>query len=441
MYKLIENHITQNLPFLKESKTLIAISGGVDSVVLAYLSHKLNLNIALAHCNFNLRGKESDADEDFVFKLAEELNLEVFVEHFDTEKYAKESKQSIQMAARELRYNWFDELAKQLQFDYILTGHHADDNLETFLINLTRGTGLEGLTGIPEVNNKFVRPLLPFSREQIETFAKDNVISWRNDSSNASTKYLRNKLRHDVIPILKEINPNLLQSFQNTLNNLSDTADIIEESTATVLKQAIETKDSESIAYKISEFKKLKNPKAYLFEAFKTYGFTEWDDVANLLDAQSGKQVFSRTHRLIKDRSHFLLSKIPPEIIEGDIKQDVSILENDDKVEIPLGTLFLEEVEAVLDKSPNTIYVDKELLKYPLILRKKTEGDIFYPLGMKGKKKLSKYFKDEKLSLLDKENTWLLCSGDAIVWVVNRRADNRYRVTEKTKNILKIKLD
>ena len=435
MLNHFKTHIENRLGFLNQSKILIAISGGLDSVVLTHLCHKLGLNIALAHCNFNLRGNESDADEDFVLQLAENLELEVFVERFDTELYAKDNKRSIQMAARELRYTWFAELAEQLKFDYILTAHHADDKLETFIINFTRGTGLEGLKGIPEVNDKFVRPLLSFSSKDIETCAQENNMKWREDSSNKSVKYLRNKLRHEVIPILKEINPSLLQSFQSTLSNLNDTADIIEESTNAVLKRAIETIDENHVAFKISEFKNVNNPKAYLFEIFKDYGFTEWNDVVDLLDADTGKQVFSNTHRLIKNRNQLLLSKI-----QLNDYQEILISEADKKKQTTLGILFFDETDAVLEPSLNCIYVDKALLKFPLTLRNKKEGDVFYPLGMSGKKKVSKYFKDERLSLLDKENTWLLCSGDHIIWVVNRRADNRFRVTENTKHILKIEL-
>jgi tRNA(Ile)-lysidine synthase len=435
MLNQLKKHIENDLNFLNQGKLLIAISGGVDSVVLTYLMHQLKLDVALAHCNFNLRGNESDADEAFVLNLAEKLDLEVFVQQFDTDKYAIDNKLSIQMAARELRYIWFEELSEQLGFDYILTGHHADDNLETFLINFTRGTGLEGLTGIPEVNGKFVRPLLHFSSDSIVAFAKGNNIKWRDDSSNASVKYLRNKLRHEVIPILKDINPSLLQSFQSTLSNLKDTADIVEESTNAVLKRAIETIDDNHIAFKISEFKKVNNPKAYLYTIFKDYGFTEWNDVGDLLDAETGKQVHSSTHRLIKNRKHLLLTEIHRELSET-----ISISECNKQVETPFGILFFDEANAVFGKKNHIIFVDKNLLKFPLIVRKYNEGDLFYPLGMTGKKKVSKYFKDEKLSLLDKENTWLLYSGDDIVWVINRRADNRFRVTENTKNILKIEL-
>ena len=433
MLNKFNTHINSKLSFLKEGRLLIAISGGIDSVVLTHLFNDLGLNVALAHCNFNLRGDESDADEAFVLELAENLDLEVFIESFDTEIYAKKHKQSIQMAARVLRYNWFEELAEQLQFDYILTAHHADDNLETFLINFTRGTGLEGLTGIPEVNEKFVRPLLPFSSENIEAYAKEHKIKWREDSSNKSVKYLRNKLRHEVVPILKEINPSLLKSFQNTLDNLNDTADIVEESTNAVLKRAIETIDEYHIAFKISEFKKVNNPKAYLFEVFKDYGFTEWLDVLDLLDAETGKQVFSQTHRLIKNRKHLLLSEINFEVSET-----ISISEHEKQVETPFGALFFDDADAILSKRTHIIFVDKDTLEFPLSIRKHKEGDVFYPLGMTGKKKVSKYFKDEKLSLIDKENTWLLCSGEDVVWVINRRADSRFRVTDNTKQILKI---
>lgn len=428
-------HIAEKLNFLNNNKLLIAISGGLDSVVLTELCHKLNLNISLAHCNFNLRGKESDADEDFVLQLAEDLDVEVFIENFDTKGFAKDNKRSIQMAARELRYAWFEELADQLKFDYILTAHHADDNLETFLINFTRGTGLEGLTGIPEVNNKFVRPLLPFSREQLEQYAKEDRIKWREDRSNASIKYLRNKLRHDVIPVLKEINPSLLQSFQNTTNHLNDVSDIVDATMDDFLNKTIESMDKKEVKFRISEFKKLKNPSAYLYQTFKEFGFTQWQDMLDLLDAETGKQIFSSTYRLIKNREFLLLSEI-----NNEKSLSISVLETDKKVETLFGSLLFDEVDAVANNEPNIIYVDKALLEFPLTIRKWQEGDVFYPFGMLGKKKLSKYFKDEKLSLIDKENVWLLCSQNDIVWVINRRADNRFRVTDITKDKLKIQL-
>ncbi|WP_242132425.1 tRNA lysidine(34) synthetase TilS [Aestuariivivens marinum] len=436
MFELFKNHIDSHLPFLREGKLLVAISGGLDSVVLTHLCHKLKLNIALAHCNFNLRGDESDSDETFVLDLAEDLYLEVFVESFDTKAYAKTHKCSIQMAARELRYHWFSELAEQLNFDYILTAHHADDNLETFLINFTRGTGIEGLMGIPKVNGKFVRPLLMFSSTDIENYAITNTLEWKNDSSNQSAKYLRNKLRHQVVPVLKEINPSLLQSFSTTLNNLTDVSIIVSNSIDDFLTKAIERITENEIWFRIAAFKKQNAPGAYLYQVFKDYGFTEWNDVLNLLDAQPGKQLFSNTHRLIKDREYLLLTEINVQ----NQQKSITIPEYDNEIHTPIGMLSFNVVKEILKEDLNTIYVDAELLKFPLIIRKKQEGDYFYPLGMTGKKKLSKYFKDEKLSLLDKEDTWLLCSGDSIVWVVGRRADNRFRVNKNTSKIFKITL-
>src|SRR5210317_735101 len=213
MLSTFKYHLIQKLPFLKESKLLIAVSGGLDSVVLVHLCKQTHLNITLAHCNFKLRGLESDKDEAFVFDLGESLDLEVFTQSFNTVSYASKNKLSIQMAARKLRYQWFEDLCNQLEFDYILTAHHADDNLETFLINLSRGTGLEGLTGIPELNNNTVRPLLPFSRQELEAFATTNALTWREDSTNLETKYLRNKIRHEVVPVLKGINPQIIKNF------------------------------------------------------------------------------------------------------------------------------------------------------------------------------------------------------------------------------------
>jgi tRNA(Ile)-lysidine synthase len=438
MLKTFKKHIETNLEFLTESRSVIAISGGVDSVVLAHLCSNMNLNFALAHCNFNLRGEESNADEDFVLELADQFDVEVFVQNFDTQAYADKNKRSIQMAARELRYDWFNELAEQLQFDYILTAHHADDNLETFLINFTRGTGLNGLTGIPIINENIVRPLLPFSRELIETYATENNISWREDSSNSTRKYLRNKLRHEVVPILKEINPQLLDSFQSTIENLNDTADIVEESLNAVAKRAITTIDDNGISYKVSEFKKVSNPKAYVFEMFKDFGFTQWNDIVDLLDAQSGKQVLSNSYRLIKHRENLILTKHKYNDINSVTLSAVEVRSG--HLETPLGQLTFEIVDGVSKTSTDIIYLDNDKIVFPLELRTWKEGDYFHPQGMKGRKKISKYLKDEKLSLVEKENTWLLTSNNEIVWVVGRRGDSRFGVNPKTDSILKIEL-
>ena len=435
MLKAFQKHINQNLPFLKESKLLIAISGGLDSVVLTHLCHKAELNFALAHCNFSLRGSESDNDEAFVLQLAEDLNVEIFIECFDTETYAKTHKLSIQMAARELRYDWFYELSEQLKFDYILTAHHADDNLETFLINIARGTGLDGLTGIPETNEQLVRPLIPFSRAEIENFAKDNQMSWQEDSSNASSKYVRNALRHNVIPKLKEIKPEWLQNFQKTQSHLQGSKAIIEDALARIQKKVVSV-ENDIISFNIKKLKKLSNTEAYLYELLKDFGFTEWNDVYHLLEAQSGKQIFSPTHRLLKDREYLILTETPTE----ENHEDIVIAEATKQVSLPLGTLFFDEADSLIEKRSDEILVDKDLLNFPLTVRKWQKGDYFYPLEMQGKKKLSKFFKDEKLSLVAKEKIWVLCSNYDIIWIINYRADNRFKVTNSTKQSLKIKL-
>lgn len=433
MRQKFKQHISKSFPFLKDSKLLLAISGGLDSVVLMHLCNQLKLNISLAHCNFKLRNEESDLDEFFVKKIAQISSNQIFNIFFETEKIAKEQQISIQIAARELRYNWFQELAKKQHFDYILTAHHLDDALETFLINLTRGSGLEGFTGIPSKNGNIIRPLLPFSRAEILKYATENKLEWREDSSNASTKYVRNKIRHQVIPVLKEINPNVLSSFENTLQFLQETEQIIEDKIEETSAEIISKKD-ELHFFDVSKINKLSNPKAYLYQLLKKYHFSEWDNIFNLLSAQTGKQVFSKTHVLLKDREFLILSEIPSE----KTSQKIEILEHQSEIIYPIFLAFEVNLSKIIEKK-NTISVNKKLLKYPLIVRKWENGDYFYPLGMQGKKKVSKYFKDEKFSLLEKEKTWLLCdANNEIIWIVNYRQDRRFLATKEDENSMQI---
>jgi len=436
MLQKFREHIYYNFPFLKDKKLLIAISGGLDSVVLTQLLYKLNYNITLAHCNFQLRGKESDLDELFVRNISQNTCNQIFNVKFHTEKYSKENKISTQIAARELRYNWFQEIIIKHQFDFILTAHHADDNLETFLINLTRGSGLDGFTGIPKINGNIVRPLLPFSREEILIYANENKLDWREDASNASTKYIRNKIRHQITPILKEINPSLLNSFQKTIENLEQSQQIIEDKVIDLSKEIIK-KENEILKFNIDKIHQLSNPKAYLYQFLKEYNFTEWNDVYHLLFAQSGKQVFSKSHKLLKDRDFLILSKNKYSNV---LETSFEINQNTTKITKPIHLTF----EVVKEKSSlkkETIYVDKNLLNYPLKIRKWRNGDFFYPTGMQGKKKLSKFFKDEKFSLLEKENTWLLCNfDDSIIWIINYRQDRRLSAKKDTNNIVQINL-
>ena len=431
MVQKFKEHVAAAMPFLNGKKLLLACSGGLDSVVLAHLCKALKFDFALAHCNFSLRGTESDGDEDFVRELASTFEIDVYVKQFDTEQYAEEQRLSVQMAARELRYKWFDELLQSKRYDYVLTAHHADDSLETFLINLSRGTGIEGLSGIPQVNGNVVRPLLPFSRNEIIEYAKSESIQWREDSSNTSVKYLRNKIRHEIVPGIKELNPTFLQNFQHTQHHLRQINDLVNNH-LNELKSKLFQQRKDKVQIKIAELQKLQPLDAYLYGLFNGYGFSEWSDVKDLLAAESGKQVFSKTHRLIKDRQSLILAKIERKESEAfEIHSDKAI------DELPIK-ISLEDVETFEKQGQNVVFLDKEKLNFPLVLRNWKKGDYFYPFGMKGKKKLSKFFKDEKMDLISKEKQWLLCSGDDIVWIVGRRADERFKVDDSTMKILKI---
>src|SRR5690606_18823898 len=345
---------------------------------------------------------------------------------------ALKRKISVQMAAWELRYPCFKELRASLGSHYVLTAHHAVDDLESFFINLVRGTGLEGLTGIPPQNEFILRPLLIFSRESIESFAKNHRLSWREDSSNASSKYLRNKLRHDLIPVLREMNPQLLDSFKKTQSHLKQSSNLIEDYISAIFPRvAKETRYGYS--FNINMLNTLPHTREVLYELFRTFGFTEWEDVYHLLEAQPGKVVLSKTHRLIKDREELLLTQIP---VEQELQFPIS--EEEEVVMLPIGTFHIEQVEQVTEVDKHCIYVDKAKLHYPLLVRNWRLGDYFYPFGMEGKKKLSKFFKDNKLSLPEKENCWVLCSNGRIIWVVDQRADGRFSVEQGTTEIIKI---
>ena len=429
-----QNHLNKNFTFLKDKKLFLAVSGGIDSMVLTNLFYQLNYEITVLHCNFSLRENESDDDENFVKSFCEIKNIPIFTQKFDTEKFALDYKLSIQLAARKLRYDWFYEQLEILKYDFIITAHHLDDRLETFLINFSRGTGLDGLTGIPEQNDKIIRPLLPFSRQEIEEFANSNSIKWREDSSNLSNKYLRNKLRHDVIPILKEMQPNLLSSFENTLLNLKQVQSLVNDASRLIYNDVVEEVDC-LVKINLKKILQLPNYQAYLYQWLSPYNFKSWQDIYDLVYAQSGKQVFSENYILLKDRD-FLILYSNDYVNET---EEFQISKNQQHVKFPLN-VTLCRVSDISEVSTNCIFVDESNLQFPIIIRKWKEGDYFYPFGMENKKKLSKFFKDEKFSLIEKSTTWLLCSNNKIVWVIGKRMDNRFKVTEKTTQILKISL-
>ena len=433
MVKTFKKHIEQTFPDLSGKKIIVACSGGLDSVVLAHLLKQLGFNFCLAHCNFSLRGKESDGDAAFVAQLAAQLTVPFYSETFDTKTFAKDHKLSTQMAARELRYHWFETLRNEIDYDIIATGHHADDVLETLLINLSRGTGIRGLTGITEQNDTLIRPILPYARDAVLQFAKKSAFFWREDSSNASSDYLRNELRHHVIPAYKNASKNVLKGVKNTITHLQATEQLVEDYMVLLYNLlVVETVDG----YEIDLIKLGDSPNqgAVLYELLAPFGFTAWDDIIALATAQSGKQIFSASHRLLKDRTKLILTIRDT---TEHISEEILIKKNEGQIVEPVAlTLIPTDKIGYVDTS--VIYVDDGLLSYPLIVRKWREGDAFKPFGLKGNKKISKFFKDEKVSLAAKEKTWLLCSGENIIWVIGMRADDRFKVTDKTTQILKI---
>ncbi|MDN3641480.1 tRNA lysidine(34) synthetase TilS [Lutimonas halocynthiae] len=439
MFNRFKIHLQESFPELRSKKLLLAVSGGIDSMVLYDLLIKLDYDLSLAHCNFNLRGDASDKDEAFIKSEAKKTQSHLHLINFDTIAYAQKEKTSIQMAARALRYNWFDDVLKEGGYDFLLTAHHADDNVETFMINLSRGTGLEGLTGIPEKTRNIRRPLLPFSKDDIHIYAKDQQIKWREDLSNEDNKYLRNKIRNELVPILKEINPSFLHSFNTTINNLQGTKEIVNDSIKQIHKSVVEkNEDNSIITFNINALLKFSDKPSYLYEIFNPYGFQQIEDIITLLSGQSGKQVLSKTHRLVKHREQLLLSQVQTKNMAATIHQ---VDETDKLFQLNDISIHFEDLTSTnfegLNYSTDTAHFDKNLLTYPLYVRKWEKGDYFYPIGMKGKKKLSKFFKDEKYSLLQKENIWLLCSGSDVIWVIGKRMDDRYKITDKTIHIIK----
>ncbi len=421
--------------FTKSDAVLLAVSGGVDSVVMCELFHQAKIKFAIAHCNFKLRGKESDADEKFVEQLAEKYNVFFHSSTFDTNALAKKNKLSIQVAARELRYNWFDKIQKQYKFDYVATAHHQDDVVETFFINLLRGTGIKGLHGILAKNKNVIRPLLFANKETILSFAKKHKLKYREDSSNESDKYTRNKIRHHLIPLLKEINENASENILKTISNIHSVEIVYKKELAAASKKIIST-NGKTTKISVKKLKHLQPIEPYLYEYLYPLGFNSStvDDIVTALDLESGKQFFSKTHRIIKDREYLIVEPIVH------VQEEEIIIKETDK-NIIAETIKLNfkiqkrDTSFKINKEENVGQFDFDKLVFPLQLRKWKKGDVFQPIGMKGKKKLSDFFIDKKLSLQEKENTLVLVSKKSIVWVLGYRADDRFKVTNNTQKI------
>jgi len=437
----LRNFIEFNGLLKHEDKILLAISGGLDSVVLLHFLVCEGYNVVAAHCNFQLRGNESDEDELFVSQLTEKLGVNLFTKKFSTLEYAEKNKLSIQIAARQLRYSWFEELIKTNNIDKLAVAHHLDDNIETLFINLLRGSGLAGVKGIPIKNEKIVRPLMCVYRQEIREYSKLNEIEFREDSSNKSKKYLRNKIRHELIPILKNIDKSSGETIANSLLYLADDDNIFNQLIHEKRNEILEFKD-ETIFLPHKKLLDLHPLNSWVYRILKPYGFSR--DVCNSIcegfgKQQSGKIYFSETHRLVNDRNRFIIQKIN----NKEEKREFEILSDQKKILEPINLEFhfiKNETGLEFGTDKKIAYFDLNKLTYPLKLRRWREGDKFKPFGLKGNKLLSDFFVDQKLSLPEKEKVWLLCSAEKIIWVVGLRTADNFKVSKSTKKILKVKL-
>lgn len=443
--------------FCPEQKGLLAVSGGIDSTALCHLMHQARFAFSIAHCNFHLRPGDCDRDEYFVRELAKRYGVNLYVAQFDTIAYATQYGQSIEEAARNLRYQFFNDILDgkvepqwkapnsevKESLAYIATAHHRDDSTETFFINLLRGTGLAGLHGIPSVNGNIVRPLLPFGRDEIEQYAQMNGLSHVEDFTNATTAYKRNQIRLQLMPLLREIEPNIDRTMQQNIARLADAEKIYQSYISLVRGQVlVQKEDGYSIA--ISEIEKLSPQRTLLFELIREFGFSisQVDEILNGLHSQSGLQFYSRTHRIVKDRSQLLVFRftLSPEsdnlIIEK--KNSNVLLSNGNVMRV---SLIANYPSFEPSKSKDTACLNAEQIQWPLSVRHWKEGDRFRPFGMKGTRLVSDYFSDQKFSLIEKEQAlFLVDSKDTILWIIGHRVAH-YPIKPSTKNILILTID
>lgn len=429
----IEQYIVENGLLAGGEKVIVGVSGGADSVALLDILHSFRLECVVAHCNFHLRGEESNRDAFFVEELCQRYKLKYERIDFDTEAYAERESISIEMAARELRYNWFEQIRTIHMAQKIAVAHHRDDSVETVLLNLIRGTGIRGLTGIPPMNGYIIRPLLCMSRNDILEYLKDRKLSYVDDSTNNEDLYSRNKIRLNILPLMETINPSVKEAIMRTSRNLSQVANIYRMYMDQVKKDIFQdNKISIALLIQYAE------PEAILFEILSPYGFNAPTVrlVFESLVSQSGKVFHSDTHQLLKDRGFLILKK--KETLTVDT---FTIHESDENIGHPIQ-LTIERTlingDFTIEGKPNILYLDANKVKYPLTLRHWRQGDWFIPFGMKGKKKVSDYFSDHKFSLFDKEDTWLLCSGEDILWIVGHRSDDRFKIGDETTEVIRI---
>jgi tRNA(Ile)-lysidine synthase len=423
----------------KNDRILLAVSGGIDSMVMADLFLRSGYKVGIIHCNFCLRGNESDKDEDLVERLASANNVPFWSKKFNTSYHAKKNGISIQMAARELRYKWFEEIRRKNGYDYVAIAHNLNDSIETFLINLTRGTGIAGLTGIRPSYQRIIRPLLFAKRDTIERYCSEHKITYREDRSNSETKYVRNKIRHLVIPVLREINPSAEHSINETAERLGQIYEALSDYIGNIRDKAAE-EEKDKTAFNSDKLKPFVHNDGLLFELFRPYGITTatLNDLKKIISGKTGKQVFTRTHRFVKDRDRILISEITQ---EDEMFFEISTYQ--ELRSIPcIKTVTRKKInpELKIPSDPLTACLDFGSISFPIVIRKWRPGDFFYPLGMNRRKKLSDYFTDRKLSRLDKDRILVMECEGKIIWIIGERIDNRFRITPETEQALIIKV-
>ena len=423
-------------------KVLLAVSGGMDSVVMCDLFSKAKINFVIAHCNFGLRGEESNEDEMFVKKLSIKYKVPFMVTTFQTEDFAETEKISTQMAARILRYEWFEKIRQEQNCDYIATAHHQNDVLETVLLNLTKGTGIAGLHGIRLKNGRIIRPLLFAEKEMIFDYVVENQVIWREDSSNESNKYQRNLIRNEVVPLLKQINPNLENTMQHTVERIAAVEDIFEQEMEMLRKQ-ITWSDSQAVFVNYKAIQTLSQPVIKLSELLKPYHFTyqQSQDIFEAFDKESGKTFLSPTHTLVKDRTELVITK---KSLQSFVSQVITISDEElifDNLKLIIGKSFERTEDFIVPTAKKMACLDADKVRFPLQLRKWKEGDWFCPLGMNKKKLISDFLIDQKVPLNLKKEVYLLTSNGSIVWVMGMRIDDRFKVTDKTEKLILLKIE
>jgi tRNA(Ile)-lysidine synthase len=451
LLKEVNDFIENEKLIQKNDALILAVSGGVDSVVLVDICYRSGFSFKIAHCNFQLRGEESDLDEKLVAELGEKYRSPVFSKRFKTEKYANERNLSIQVAARQLRYHWFDELIelekpllRSGQALYLATAHHANDNIETLLMNFFKGTGIKGLCGIPVKQNNIIRPLLFAEKEVILSYAGENQLSFREDASNRLDKYTRNYFRNTIIPLIEKVFPAVEKNLQHDLQRFKD-VHLLYQQAIEFHKKKLMTHVGNEVHIPVLKLLKSEPVKTLLFEIIKNYGFTthQLDDAIQLLHSETGRFVASETHKLIRNRNRLIISSLDTLsaetiVVESGVKE---IRLSDGK--LLFGEIPISEFKKYSDNS--VAMIDAAMLRFPLIVRNWKTGDYFYPLGLKktsgkpAKKKLSRFFIDQKLSLTDKEKIRVLETDKKIAWVIGMRIDDRFKVTDRTKIIFLIR--